>query len=695
MKQLSQSIKLEIVDQIALIISDNPPVNALSSHVRDGIMKGLSEAEANDDIKAIMLYCEGRTFFAGADIREFGKPLDPKVPTVRELISALEFSSKPVFAAIHGTALGGGLETALGCHFRVATGEARFGLPEVNLGIIPGAGGTLRLPRLTGVETGLKMMTTGVPIGAQEALQHGLLDEIMEGDLREQALDFARQITAKNAPLISIRDRDEKIEEARKKPDLFNEFRKSIARKARGFKAPEAIIKSVEASLNMDFEDALVYERELFVACQNSPQARAQQYFFFAERQAGKVSDIPRETTVRTINSVAIIGSGTMGSGIAINFVNAEIPVILLDMSAKALERGLEVIRQGVTKMARRSGLDEPAVQARLSLITGSQQIKELNEVDLVIEAVFEDMKIKKSIFQDLDRICKPGAILATNTSYLDVNKIAAVTSRPQDVVGTHFFSPANIMKLLEIVRAEKTADDVIATCLALGKRINKVSVVVGVCYGFVGNRLLAARRDQSNDMMLKNLMPREIDQVIYDFGFPMGPFAISDLAGLDIGWLGDQTPDKEVNIRHQLCELGRKGQKTGAGFYDYNGGRTPLPSEMVEGMIKKISDNMDILRKPISKGDCLKRMLYSMINEAAKILEEGVVQRASDIDVVWVYGYGWPIHKGGLTFYADQVGLKNIVGDLERFALEYDPELQPAPLLRQLAAEGKGFADY
>ncbi|MCP4295256.1 MAG: 3-hydroxyacyl-CoA dehydrogenase, partial [Proteobacteria bacterium] len=522
MKQLSQSIKLEIVDQIALIISDNPPVNALSSHVRDGIMKGLSEAEASDDIKAIMLYCEGKTFFAGADIKEFGKPLDPQIPTVRELISALESSSKPVTAAIHGTALGGGLETALGCHFRVATGEAKFGLPEVNLGIIPGAGGTLRLPRLTGVETGLKMMTSGIPISAQEALRHGLLDEIMEGDLREQALDFVRQLIAKNAPLISIRDRDDKMEEARKKPDLFTEFRKSIARKSRGFKAPEAIIKSVEASLNKDFEDALVYERELFVACQNSPQARAQQYFFFAERQAGKISDIPRETTVRAINSVAIIGSGTMGSGIAINFVNAQIPVILLDMSQEALERGLEVIRQGVTKTARRSGLDELAVQARLALITGSQQIKELNEVDLVIEAVFEDMKIKKSIFQDLDRICKPGAILATNTSYLDVNEIAGVTSRPQDVVGTHFFSPANIMKLLEIVRAEKTADDVIATCQALGKRIGKVSVVVGVCYGFVGNRLLAARKDQSNDMMLKNLMPQEVDQVIYDFGFPM-----------------------------------------------------------------------------------------------------------------------------------------------------------------------------
>lgn len=695
MKELTQSIRLETYDKVALIISNNPPVNAISGHVRQGIIQGLEIANGDPNIQAIVICCEGGTFFAGADIKEFDLTLDPDIPTLREVISAIESSSKPVTAAIHGTALGGGLEIALGCHFRIAIATARMGLPEVNLGIIPGGGGTVRLPRLTGVEKALDMMVSGIPIGAREALTIGLLDTIVREDLKESAIDFCDNLITTGASFSSLRQKDEKIAAARKNPQLFDQFRKSIARQSRGFKAPEAIVKSVESAVNLSFDEAMEKERELFVSCQKSPQAKAQQYFFFAERQANKVPNISKNTPVREIKKVGIIGSGTMGSGIAINFINAEIPVTLLDKNAEALEKGLGIIKKGVEKSARGMGLDDGLIQSRLSLIRGSQNIEELAGVDLVIEAVFEDMEVKKSVFKDLDRVCKPGAILATNTSYLDVNEIAAVTSRPQDVVGTHFFSPANIMKLLEIVRAEKTGDDVIATCMALGKKIGKVSVVVGVCFGFVGNRLLAARKDQSNDMMLKNLMPGEIDKVIYDFGFPMGPFAISDLAGLDIGWLGDKTPDKEINIRHQLCSLGRKGQKTGAGFYDYQGGRTPIPNEKVEEMIEKISDSLNISRKAISDEECLKRMLYAMINEAAKILEEGVVRRASDIDVVWVYGYGWPIHKGGLTYFADQIGLRNIVDDLERFAKDYDPSLRPAPLLKQLAREGKGFADY
>ena len=697
MKKLSQSVSYDVQDGVAVLISNNPPVNAMSYHVRQGLVDGLEMAQNDEDVQAIVLHCEGRTFFPGMDITEFANPNVPDAPGITEVIEKLEGASKPVVAAIHGTALGGGCETALGCHYRVAAPSAKLGLPEVKLGIIPGAGGTVRLPRVMGVQKALEMMTSGDPISAEQALAGGLVDEIVDGDLLSGAIAFAKKVVSENRPLAKIRDSNEKLEGARENPAIFDDFRKSIARKTRGFKAPEAIIKSVEAAVRLPFDDALRNERELFVECQNSPQAKAQQYFFFAERQAKKLPDVPKDTPTREIKSVGVIGAGTMGGGISMNFLNRGIPVTLIEATQEALDRGIGIIAGNYASTAKKGRITEDDVKKRMSLVTGSLDYQALSDVDLVIEAVFEDMDLKKTVFRAIDDICKPGCVLASNTSYLNINEIAAVTSRRQDVIGLHFFSPANVMRLLEVVRGDETSKEVIATCMKLGADIGKVAVVVGVCRGFVGNRILGARMRQSDDLLLKNAMPKEIDQVIFDFGFPMGSFAMRDLAGLDIGWLGDKTPDKDTNIRHQLCTLGRRGQKTGGGFYDYeDGSRTPKPNADVEQIIREVSKNAGITRKEISQEDMLKRMVYAMVNEAAKILDEGIALRAAVIDVIWVYGYGWPTHRGGLTYYADQVGLDHIVDDLERLSKEYDdPELDPAPLLRELAKEGKSFRDF
>ena len=695
MKKLSQSISFEIRGDIGLIVVNNPPVNALSFHVRQGLLAGIQEAATHQGVKALVLHCEGRTFIAGADISEFGKPPTPNAPGLNEVIDAMEASAKPVVAAIHGTALGGGLETAMGTHYRVASPSAKMGQPEVHLGLTPGAGGTVRLPRMVGVPKALEMNISGNPISAREAHEYGLVDEIIEGDLKAGAIAFARKILAENRPLTKIRDRNEKLEEARKDPELFNNFRKSIARKTRGFKAPEAIVQCVEGAVHLPFDEAMQNEKRLFQQCHDSPESEAQRYFFFIERLANKIPDIPKETPQRTIKTVGILGAGTMGGGIAMNFANAGIPVKIVEATQERLDLGLEVIRKNYTNTAKKGRITEQEVEARMALLEGHLDKNVFREVDLVIEAVFEEMALKKSVFAELDKICKPGAILATNTSYLDVNEIAHATSRPEEVVGTHFFSPANVMKLLEIVRGEKTSKDIIATLMALSKKIGKVAVVVGVCHGFVGNRMLAARGVESESLLLRNAMPHEIDKVIYDFGFPMGPYAMSDLAGLDIGWQKDKTPDKETNIRHQLCEKGRLGQKTGAGFYDYKeGSRTPIPNAEVEALIKKVSATRQLTRTPLSEEEMLKRMIYAMINEAAKILDEGIALRPSDIDVVWVYGYGWPVYRCGPCFYADQVGLQNVVADLERYAQTYGDHLTPAPLLQKLANEGKGFRD-
>ena len=696
MKELSQSVSYDVRDGVAVLISNNPPVNAMSYHVRQGLVDGLEMAQGDDDVQAIVIHCEGRTFFPGMDITEFANSNVPDAPTTTGVIEKLESASKPVVAAIHGTALGGGLETALGCHYRVAAPSAKLGLPEVKLGIIPGAGGTVRLPRVMGVQKALEMMTSGNPISAKQALAGGLVDELVEGDLLTGAIEFVKKVVTENKPLAKIRDLEEKLEGARENPATFNEFRKSIARRTRGFKAPEAIIRSVEAAVRLPFDEAIRNERELFVECQNSPEAKAQQYFFFAERQAKKVRDVPKDTSTREIKNVGVIGAGTMGGGIAMNFLNRGIPVTLLEATQEALDRGLGIIEKNYASTAKKEKITEEDAKQRMSLLTGSLDYQALSAVDLVIEAVFEDMDLKKSVFERIDGICKPGCVLASNTSYLNINEIAAVTSRPQDVIGLHFFSPANVMRLMEIVRGDQTSKEVIATCMKLGTDIGKVAVVVGVCRGFVGNRILSARMRQSDDLLLKHAMPKEIDQIVFDFGFPMGPFAMCDLAGLDIGWLRDDTPDKDTNIRHQLCTRGRRGQKTGGGFYDYQeGSRTPVPNAEVEQLIEEVSKSAGITREKIPQDDMLKRMIYAMVNEAAKILDEGIAQRAAAIDVIWVYGYGWPTYRGGLTYYADQIGLTSIVEDLERFSKEYDPELEPARLLRELAQEGKSFREY
>ena len=697
MKELSQSVSYQLKDGVAVLISNNPPVNAMSYHVRQGLVDGLEMAENDENARAVVLHCEGRTFFPGMGITEFANPNVPEAPGITEVIKKLPGASKPVIAAIHGTALGGGLETALGCHYRVAAPSAKLGLPEVKLGIIPGAGGTVRLPRVMGVKKALEMMTSGNPISAGQALAGSLVHEIVDGDLLSGAIAFARKVVSENRPLVKIRDSDEKLESAREDAAIFDEFRKSIARKTRGFKAPEVIIQSVEAAVRLPFDDALQNERKLFVECQTSPQAKAQQHFFFAERQAKKIPDVPKDTPTREIKKVGVIGAGTMGGGISMNFLNRGIPVTIIEATQEALDRGLGIIEKNYANSAKKGRITADDVKKRMSLLTGSLDYEALADVDLVIEAVFEDMDLKKTVFKAIDDICKPGCVLASNTSYLNINEIAAVTSRSEDVIGLHFFSPANVMRLLEVVRGDQTSKEVLATCMKLGTDIGKVAVVVGVCRGFVGNRILSARMRQSDDILLKNAMPKEIDQVVFDFGFPMGPFVMWDLAGLDIGWLGDKTPDKDTNIRHQLCTRGRLGQKTGGGFYDYqDGSRTPVPNAEIEQLVQEVSSNAGITRKETSEDDMLKRMIYAMVNEAAKILDEGIALRASAIDVIWVYGYGWPTYRGGLTYYADQIGLNNIVEDLEHLSKEYDdPDLEPAPLLRQLAKEGKSFREF
>ena len=695
MKKMSRSVSYEVKDGVAVLSVNNLPVNAMSYHVRQGLVDGLREAEHDADVRAVVIHCEGKTFFPGADITEFAKPDVPDAPTPSSLIEKLEGASKPVIAAIHGTALGGGLETALGCHYRVAVPSATLGLPEVKLGIIPGAGGTVRLPRVMGVAKALEMMTSGTPISASEAFARGLLDEVAHGDLLTAAMRFANDVVREKRPFVRIRDLDDELESAREDPAIFEKCRQAIALKTRGFKAPEAIIRSVEAAVRLSFDDALTYERELFVECQSSPEAKAQQYFFFAERQAKKIPDVPSDTPVREINAVGVIGAGTMGSGISMNFLDRGIPVTLLEATRESLDRGIGVIETHYAKSAERGRITHEDVKTRMSLLTGSLDYKALSGVDLVVEAVFEDMDLKKSVFETIDHICKPGCVLASNTSYLSIDEIAAVTSRPKDVIGLHFFSPANVMRLLEVVRGDETSKEVVATCLKLGADIGKVAVVVGVCPGFVGNRILSARMRQSDDLLLRNAMPKEIDQVLFDFGFPMGPFEMHDLAGLDIGWLGDETPDPETNIRHQLCTRGRRGQKTGGGFYDYrDGSRSPIRNAEVEEIIRGVSERAGVTRREIPQEDMLKRMIYAMVNEAAKILDEGIASSASAVDVIWVYGYGWPTYRGGPMYYADQIGLRNVVKDLDRFSEVYDPALEPAPFLRRLAEDGKSICE-
>ncbi len=690
MVAITEAVSLEKQGEIALLWIDNPPVNALGHPVRKGMADGITMAMNDDEIKAIVVICKGRTFCAGADIREFGKPpLEPHLPDV---LTAFDQCTKPIIAAIHGTAFGGGLETALSSHFRVAAPSAQFGLPEVKLGLLPGAGGTQRLPRLIGPEKALPMVATGNPIRADKALKEGVIDEIVEGDLAEGAIAFAKKVLAEKRPMRRVSAMTEKIDEARNKPEIFADYRKQLAKTARGFEAPEACVKAVEAAVHKPFAEGLKYERELFQQLMSGSQSAAQRYYFFAEREVAKIPDIPKDTPLIDIKKVGIIGAGTMGGGITMNFVNAGIPVTLVEAKQEFLDRGLGVIKKNYDISASKGKMTADDVNTRMGLIKGTTHMENLADVDLVIEAVFENMDLKKEIFSKLDAICKPGAILATNTSYLNVDEIAAMTQRPEYVLGLHFFSPANVMRLLEVVRAAKTSIPVLATAMAIAKKIKKIAVMVGVCHGFAGNRMFSQRRRESEKLILEGALPAQVDKVVYDFGFPMGPFQLYDLIGNDLGWSKETSTGE--SIRDLICEQGRFGLKASKGYYNYDpGSRAPKPAPEVDQLIVEFSRKKGYKRREISDEEILQRCIYPIINEGAKILEEKIAVRPSDLDVIWINGYGWPLYRGGPMFYADLVGLDKVLAVMKKFQAEHGDDFKPAALLEKLVKEGKKFA--
>ena len=685
MTAINDVTTLEKDSNISIITLDSPPVNALSAPVREGLHKGVTEARNDKETEAIVIICKGRTFIAGADISEFGK--EPKGPSLFEVQEFIEDSNKPVIAAIHGTALGGGLEVALTCHYRIAVPSARCGLPEVNLGLLPGAGGTQRLPRVVGVEKALQMVTSGQHVPASRCLEMGLVDELADEDkLLEDSISFAKKIVSEKRPLVKISEMNEKVEAAKGNENLFKDFRASIARRARGFLAPEYNIQCIEAAVNKSFKDGIKVERKLFMELVTGNQSAAQRYAFFAQRQVAKIPDIESDVEIKPYKSIGVIGAGTMGGGISMNFANVGIPVTIVEQNQERLDKGLSIIRKNYENTANKGRISVEDVEKRTSLIVGSTSIEDLSECDLIIEAVFENMDLKKEIFRTLDKIMKDGAILATNTSALDVNEIAAETKRPEDVIGLHFFSPANVMRLLEIVRGEKTSKSVVATSMQMAKSIGKIAAVVGVCPGFVGNRILAQRQREANKLILEGAMPWDVDDVLFEFGFPMGPFAMSDLAGLDIGW--DKDLSKGDTLRDRLCEAGRLGQKTGKGFYIYDENRNKSPDPEVEELIKEFSNNHQIKRRPIEKEEILERCLYPMINEGFKILEEGMAIRASDIDIVWINGYGWPIYQGGPMFYGNLIGYDKILKWLKDMEKSHGQEFTPSPYLEKVVNE-------
>ncbi|MEQ9196590.1 MAG: 3-hydroxyacyl-CoA dehydrogenase NAD-binding domain-containing protein [Parvibaculum sp.] len=692
MTAINDVTTLEIDGEIAVVTLNSPPVNALSAPVREGITNGVKAAIDNDAVKAIVLICEGKTFIAGADITEFGKA--PKGPSLFDALQMIEFGTKPVVAAIHGTALGGGLEVALTCHYRVAVPSAKCGLPEVKLGLLPGAGGTQRLPRIVGPEKALDMVTSGSHVGAKQCLEMGLVDELAEeGKLREGAVAFAKKVVAEKRPLKKVRDLNDKVEAARGKPEIFENFRKANARKFRGFLAPEYNIQCIEAAVNLPFEEGIKVEQKLFRELVTGTQSAAQRHVFFAERQVWKLPDVPADTPIIPVKKVGIIGAGTMGGGIAMNFLNTGFPVTIVETKQDALDRGIATIRRNYENSAKKGRFSMEEVEKRMGLLTGSLDMNDLADCDLVIEAVFENMDIKKDVFGKLDKIVKQGAILATNTSALNIDEIATAVKRPEAVIGLHFFSPANVMRLLEVVRADKTSNDVIATSMQIAKKIGKIAALVGVCPGFVGNRILAQRQREAQKLIMEGAMPWDVDRVLYDFGLPMGPFAMSDLAGLDIGWSKEKS--KGETLRDRLCEMDRRGQKTGAGYYDYDENRNAKPSPVVEKMILDYAAEKGINRRTISDDEILERCIYPMINEGAKILEEGKAIRSSDIDIVWINGYGFPVYRGGPMFYGDTVGADKVLAKMKEFQAKMGDGFKPAALLEKIVAEGKKFGDY
>jgi len=676
---------------VAVLTLDSPPVNALTAAVRDGLAFGVRLALQDPATRAIVILCAGRTFIAGADMASLDKP--PEGTDILEVLATIEEAPVPVIAAIHGTALGGGLEVALACHHRVAVPSARCGLPEVKLGLVPGAGGTQRLPRLVGARRALEMITSGEHVGAADCAEMGLVDAIVSADdLRSNAIAFARRVAAEDRPLRRVRDLDDKVGRDRADAALFADFRRAHAKRFRGFDAPEAAIRCVEAAVTLPFDEGMKLEGTLSAGLIAGPQFAAQRHVFFAERAVWKVPGLPAGTPTLPITRVGIVGSGTMGGGIAMNFANIGLPITMVETSTMALERGLATVRRNYEAAARRGRITQEAVEERMALLAGTLDLGALSDCDLIIEAVFEDMSLKKSLFARLDALAKPDTILASNTSRLDLDEIAAATRRPESVIGLHFFSPANVMRLLEVVRGARTAAAVVATSMQLARRIGKVGVLVGVCHGFLCNRMLATRQRQAQALVLEGSLPWEVDRTLVDFGFPMGPFAMSDLAGLDLGWTREQSSGQ--TLAELLCERDRRGQKTSAGYYDYDAQRRPTPSPAVEQLVLELASRKGIRRRPIGEDEILQRCLYPVVNEGARVLEEGIASRASDIDVAWIHGYGWPLYRGGPMFHADSIGLHNVLAGLRRWEQALGPDFTPADLLVRLAAQGKRFQD-
>ncbi|XOV81962.1 MAG: 3-hydroxyacyl-CoA dehydrogenase NAD-binding domain-containing protein [bacterium] len=695
------TVHYEQRDNIALLTIDNPPVNPLSSGVRQGLSDGLAKALAEDSVQAIVLTGAGRAFIAGADISEFGGAAEG--PSLHDCLESMDNSSKPIIAAINGTAFGGGLEVALCCHYRVIAPGAPVGLPEVKLGLLPGAGGTQRLPRLIGAQKALDFILSGDPIPGPAAKELGIADSVAQGDIVEAGIAFAKDIVAQGSPIRRIRDESDLLLADRDNAELFDNARKSSARKMRKRFAPEMIIQCVEAAVNLgDFDAGMKVEAECFARCLKHPQREALIHMFFAEREVAKIPDVPRDTPTQDIEQAGVIGCGTMGGGITMSFLNVGIPVTVLEVDQQALDRGIGVIKRNYDIQVQRGRMSAEEVDQRMNLLTGTTEFSDLGQADVIIEAIYENIDVKVDTFKKMEAVAKPGAILASNTSGLDIDKMADATTRPEAVIGLHFFSPANVMRLLEVVRGQATSKETIATSMKLGKRLNKVAVLSGNAPGFIGNRMLAGYTRQAGEIILQGATPYQVDNVILGFGMPMGPFQMNDLVGLDLGWrarklAGVKPEDVPITARvaDKLCELERFGQKTNRGFYIYpEGSRAGTPDPEVVAIVEETSAELGITRREISDEEVLKRCLYPLINEGARILEDGIAIRPCDIDIVYINGYGFPEVTGGPMFWADQIGLENILADIRKFQSEYGGDIwEPAPLLEKLVSEGKTFA--
>jgi 3-hydroxyacyl-CoA dehydrogenase len=700
---MSDLVQVTRVDDVAIVTINNPPVNALSSAVASGIAAAVTQIEKDDSVKAVVFIGAGRTFIAGADIKEFGERTSGKIicrESLKPLLLRIEDLGKPVVMAIHGTAFGGGLELAMAGHYRIALPTAQVGQPEVKLGIIPGAAGTQRLPRLAGVAKGLEMCVEGAPVNAQDALQAGILDRLVDGDLRTAALSFAREIAGKLAS--KTRERNDKLGTAAQNASIFAMSRETACKKQRNLLAPLAAIDAIEAATTLPFEEGCAKEEELFTKCLFSDQSKALIHAFFGEREVAKIPDVPKETPTLPVNSVGIVGAGTMGGGIAMVFANAGIPVVLKETDQAALDRGVANIQKNYANSVKRGRFTERFVEERLKLIRPTMDFGEFAGVDMVVEAVFESMALKREVFAELNRVCKASAILATNTSSLNIDEIAAATTCPQSVLGTHFFSPANVMRLLEIVRGAATSKEVIATCMQLSKKIGKVGVLVGNCMGFVGNRMFGPYRREAQFLVEEGASIAAVDAALYEFGMAMGPLATGDLAGLDVGWRIRkefrhlQKPGvRQAFIEDRLCELGRFGQKTGAGWYKYDENRKASPDPEVGAFISKWTSEAGIAQREISASEIVDRCIYTLVNEGARLLEEGIALRSVDIDIIYLNGYGFPAYRGGPMWYADTVGLKNVYERVREFQQRLGNWWEPAPLLQRLAEQGKTFAEF